>query len=170
MGHNHLNKCKISCFGGLLNEKQMSTFVHFLYFLNPIDFLNQCFIKYWLKKTCFLLQAPHQQKRSCLFYLINFEEYSICIFLTSFCWYWLGFPYMESGQLHPIHPHPRMTEWGWNEKNGSFLGHSTGMMPEWKGFHPSHSSIISSFGGHSDFEWPPNDKRESFSCHSCNLT
>ena len=34
------------------------------------------------------------------------------------------FSYMESGQLHPIHPHPRMTEWCQNEKKwvipGSF--------------------------------------------------
>ena len=30
LGHNHLKKCKISCLEGLLNEKQVSTFVHFL--------------------------------------------------------------------------------------------------------------------------------------------
>ena len=40
LGHNHVKKCKISCLVGLLNEKQVSTFVHFLYFSNPIDPLN----------------------------------------------------------------------------------------------------------------------------------
>ena len=32
LGHNHLKKCKISCLGGLLNEKQASTFDNFVYF------------------------------------------------------------------------------------------------------------------------------------------
>ena len=32
LGHNHLKKRKISCLGGLLNEKQASTFDNFVYF------------------------------------------------------------------------------------------------------------------------------------------
>ena len=68
-------------------------------------------------------------------------------------------PYMESGLLHLIQPHPRMTEWCWNDKNGSFLGHSWGNMPGWQSFHPCHSSIISTFGGHSHLEWPSNAKK-----------
>ena len=39
LGHNHPKECKISCLVGLLNEKQGSSFAHFLYFSNP--FLNQ---------------------------------------------------------------------------------------------------------------------------------
>ena len=35
LGHNYVKKCKISCLVGL-NEKQVFTFVHFLYFSNPI--------------------------------------------------------------------------------------------------------------------------------------
>ena len=35
MGHNGLTKCKISFFEGLINEKQVSTFAHFLYFSKP---------------------------------------------------------------------------------------------------------------------------------------
>ena len=35
MGHNGLTKCKISCFVGLINEKQVSTLAHFLYFSKP---------------------------------------------------------------------------------------------------------------------------------------
>ena len=41
LGHDHVKKCKISCLVGLLNEKQASTFVHFLCFSNPINPLNQ---------------------------------------------------------------------------------------------------------------------------------
>ena len=38
MGHIYLKKCKTSCLVGLLNEKQVFTFVHFS---NSIDPLNQ---------------------------------------------------------------------------------------------------------------------------------
>ena len=37
LGHNDVKKCNISCLVGLLNEKQVCTFVHFFYFSNPID-------------------------------------------------------------------------------------------------------------------------------------
>ena len=40
LGRDHPKKCKISCLVGLLNEKQGSSFAHFLYFSNPIDPLN----------------------------------------------------------------------------------------------------------------------------------
>ena len=42
LGHNHPKKCKISCLVGLLNEKQWSSFVHFLYFTNPLTLLTIC--------------------------------------------------------------------------------------------------------------------------------
>ena len=35
LGHNNFKKCKISCLRGLLKEKQVSTFAHFLYLLKP---------------------------------------------------------------------------------------------------------------------------------------
>ena len=109
--------------------------------------------------------------------ILSFRGHSKIQFQLEWCWndkwFWAEvdyFPYMESGQLHLIHPHPRMMEWWQDEKSGSFLGHSKGMRPEWEGFHLCHSSIISSFGGHSDLEWPSNAKKKSFNCHSCNLT
>ena len=41
LGHDHLEKCKISCLVGFINEKQVSTLAHFFYFSNSIDRLNQ---------------------------------------------------------------------------------------------------------------------------------
>ena len=73
----------------------------------------------------------------------------------------LQISYMESGQHHLIHPHPWMTEWCRNDKNGPFLDHSQRNDAEMMCFHLSHSSIISSFGGHSNVEWPSNDKKVS---------
>ena len=35
LGRNHLKKCNYFCLVGLLNEKRVSTFVHFLYFSKP---------------------------------------------------------------------------------------------------------------------------------------
>ena len=42
LGHDHPKKCKISCLVGLLNEKQGSSFAHFLYFSNPLTLLTNC--------------------------------------------------------------------------------------------------------------------------------
>ena len=42
LGHKHLKKYKISCLVGLLNEKQGSSFAHFLHFSNPLTLLTNC--------------------------------------------------------------------------------------------------------------------------------
>ena len=67
------------------------------------------------------------------------------------------FPYMKTGPLHLIHPHPRMTEWHRNDKNGSFRVIRREILRDGRVFHPCHSDLISSFRGHSDLEWPSND-------------
>ena len=42
LGSDHPKKCKFSCLVGLLNEKQGSSFAHFLYLSNPLTLLTNC--------------------------------------------------------------------------------------------------------------------------------
>ena len=51
LGHYHLKKCKISCLGGLLKEKQESTFDLFSNFQKP--YRPSCPIVQWLKNIKF---------------------------------------------------------------------------------------------------------------------
>ena len=70
---------------------------------------------------------------------------------------------MELCLLHFVHPSSRMTGWGRNDKKQSFQGHFERNDDQTI----SHfSSLISVIRGHSDLEWPSNDKIPSFRSHS----
>ena len=72
-------------------------------------------------------------------------------------------PCMELCLLHFVHPSSRMTGWGRNDQKQSFQGHFERNDDRTI----SHfSSLISVIRGHSDLEWPSNDKIPSFRSHS----
>ena len=72
-------------------------------------------------------------------------------------------PWMELCLLHFVHPSSRMTGWGRNDQKQSFQGHFERNDDRTI----SHfSSLISVIRGHSDLEWPSNDKIPSFRSHS----
>ena len=52
LGRDHTKKCKISCLVGLLNEKQGSSFAHFLYFSKPLTLLTNCALASSSRQSC----------------------------------------------------------------------------------------------------------------------
>ena len=84
------------------------------------------------------------------------------ILIRLFCALWID-PWMELCLLHFVHPSSRMTGWGRNDQKQSFQGHFERNDDQTR----SHfSSLISVIRGHSDLEWPSNDKIPSFRSHS----